>query len=429
MNLSNGENNVYQRILQRIIKAKATLLKESKILANVAYLAQTTINYVPQCKTACAFILKGKYYINWDATFVVNLTDKELVAVMKHECFHIIFNHLGTNSRDPHQMWNLSTDCMINQFIKNLPRGCVTIEGMKTKFNITEEILPFESSDYYFDLFMRNIPHISGEELAKMIFDDMPINMDGNGVANGIIDENTMKELSDILGGTGDASLKKKLEDFLKNGSSKPNGNKPANSKQAGNDIGSVIYRIIYAEADMLFDVLDQTLNKLLSQTRSSKKLPTRQKKNRRFGWIYPGNKREIDKKDVMVYVDASGSVDEKQLKEFFKRVNKLSNIANISVKAFDTRIGKVAYRKGMPIDLNGFGGGTSFEIVIDDFETIKNKYDGCVIFTDGCASVPNKPTFSTKVIWCLYPECSLGDGDLRSSFGHVVNMQHFKSK
>jgi predicted metal-dependent peptidase len=411
--------SVYEKILSRIIRAKMTLLKESKILSNVSFVASTTINFVKQCDTACVYIKNKRYHIDFNAQYVSQLSDEELVAVLKHECFHIIFQHIDKRSRDPHIVWNIATDCAINQFIKNLPPNCVTIEGLAKRYSIPEnEVKAFESSDFYFDLLMRHIPRIGLDELAKRIFDGMPVDMDGNGMPGVFVDvdAHTQGELDKILGGGKKNSLKDKLKDFL---SKNP-------SKGCGKEVGTKIYEIIYADARKLVDILDKTLNQLIAQNRSSRKYPTRKKKNRRFGWSHPGYNREIDKRKVMIYIDASGSVSETQLKEFFKRVDKLHDVAEITVKAFDTRVGAVNFKKRKPVHLNGFGGGTDFDIVMDDFQKISPTYDGCLVFTDGQAGIPQRPLFHRKVIWVLYPNCKLGGyGDKDSAYGHIVEMAH----
>ena len=79
-------------------------------------------------KTACT---DGKS-IYYSPKFFAKLSDEEKVFVYAHEVMHVAFNHIMRSKGRHHKLWNIATDSVINQILKeeNLPivKGGVNIE-------------------------------------------------------------------------------------------------------------------------------------------------------------------------------------------------------------------------------------------------------------------------------------------------------------
>lgn len=76
----------------------------------------------------------------------------ERLAILKHEMFHILYDHVGRMEDRAHMAWNFATDCAINQQIdpEHLPEIAVTPE---TLGEMMESTVPHnQSSEFYYDM-------------------------------------------------------------------------------------------------------------------------------------------------------------------------------------------------------------------------------------------------------------------------------------
>lgn len=80
---------------------------------------------------------------------------QEVLAIIRHECYHLVFRHLtiyktyiekGYINRT---LMNLATDCQINQIVDNLPEGTVTLETLERMTG--EKLEPRAGSLYYIE--------------------------------------------------------------------------------------------------------------------------------------------------------------------------------------------------------------------------------------------------------------------------------------
>ena len=42
---------------------------------------------------------------------------KQVKGLLKHECYHLVFEHTTQRKHEPHIIWNYGTDCAINSVI------------------------------------------------------------------------------------------------------------------------------------------------------------------------------------------------------------------------------------------------------------------------------------------------------------------------
>ena len=123
----------------------------------------------------------------------------------------------------------------------------------------------------------------------------------------------------------------------------------------------------------------------------SGRRLLTRMKPNRRYGFSALGSRRTTIPR-LLLAVDTSGSISKETLSRFFSIVNMFFShgLDRIDVIQFDTKIkGKMlSFRRAKSAITFSGGGGTSFQCVFD-FLKEHNNYDGIIILTDGYAPVP----------------------------------------
>ena len=105
----------------------------SKILRTVTKVKTDSI------PTAGVLAKDGDVKMWWNPKFLAGLTSLQVKGLLKHECFHLIFEHTTTRKHDPHIVWNYATDLAINSMIPEdeLPEGGL-IPGKAFK-ELTEE--------------------------------------------------------------------------------------------------------------------------------------------------------------------------------------------------------------------------------------------------------------------------------------------------
>ena len=91
----------------------------SKILRKVT---KRKTNDIP---TAGVLAKDGQLQMWWNPKFLAGLTPEQVKGLLKHECYHLIFEHTTTRRHDPHLIWNYATDLAINSLIpeEELPEG------------------------------------------------------------------------------------------------------------------------------------------------------------------------------------------------------------------------------------------------------------------------------------------------------------------
>jgi predicted metal-dependent peptidase len=126
----------------------------------------------------------------------------------------------------------------------------------------------------------------------------------------------------------------------------------------------------------------------------------TRRKESTRFTGAL-GHKL-AKKHTILVGVDTSGSISQKDLDEFFSEIYHVWKAgANVDIAEFDTRIqSQYKYKGKTPASVSGRGG-TDFHPFVDYFNSNRHKYSLGICFTDGYADLNNlNPT--GKFCWVI---------------------------
>ena len=180
--------------------------------------------------------------------------------------------------------------------------------------------------------------------------------------------------------------------------------NQQIQKAQKSNQWGSVTGRFMETVTASLKIPMDY--RRILAQFRASiisqRRLLTRMKPNRRYGFEFMGSKFE-PKTHLLVAVDISGSVGSDDLVHFFSIINRFFSygVEVINVIAFDTEIKQEFELKKATGKIKIIGrGGTDFQCVINYYEA-HPEYQGLIIFTDGYACIP-KIKLRKQILWIL---------------------------
>ena len=300
----------------------------------------------------------------YNPTFFLKLSDKERIDVLKHEFYHVIFEHVTGRlpSEGMTKMWNIATDLAINSHLPNIPKiACIPGVG---KFATYPAGL---SSEQYFDM-LKEDPEMNGEGEGNGEGDE---NFDDHeGWSDGEID-NTMKEIA-----------KQGLKEALKKASEEAN-------KSSWGSVPADVRRDIM---DKITPTVDwrKMLRYFIKTSQRCDKSSTVRKVNKRAPRIWSAKKTNRVAK-IAISIDQSGSVSDDMLALFFSELNGLAALATFTVIPFDTRVDdKLVYewKKGKKhVWERVMCGGTDFNAPTKYVN--EGDWDGHIVLTDMQAPKP----------------------------------------
>ncbi len=100
----------------------------------------------------------------------------------------------------------------------------------------------------------------------------------------------------------------------------------------------------------------------------------------------------------ILILIDESGSVSEKELFDFLNEVYHLKKKINIEIRAFDTQVSDIVKYRGNNEFPRTRCGGTSFTAAVNYYN--QSKYTTCIVFTDGHAETP--PPCFKRLLWVI---------------------------
>ena len=397
-------------------------------------------------------------YYNPD--FVLSMNPNQLKAVLIHEALHILLHHIdrGKNYGYNPRMYNIAADMAINTHIKNLPEFAC----LPKQIGESDD----KSSEYYYKRLKKKAAdhaksqsgkqqgqgsscqgkeggqggqgeaqkegdgqgqkqesgqggggksqarHSGGHQGQNKTSGSWQVNNQnpdgqgggGTGDLGDLIPDLKGKDLMDDHSQWGECEddvIREKIRDIAK---------KAINSQEqekGWSDIGTGLVNAILDANKPVVNwkrELRWFINKMILRGRRS----TRQRPNRRFGFIQPGHKKDYTSK-LLIAVDDSGSVSDREFVDFMTEINGMIDHVEVHVVFFDTTIHGNYGKSGMDVDPIPFdkkqkkvkrmySGGTNFHIVIE-YAKVRS-YDGVIIMTDGFAPFPDKP--KSRVLWAL---------------------------
>jgi len=344
-------------------------------------------------KRACNFLPTAGVRVNphtaqlemlYNPDFFAKLTDKQVAGILKHEFYHIIFEHLTARRPEDKKlarMWNFATDLAINSHLRGeLPEGCLMPGEGPFKH------LPLGySSEYYMEELKKNPPKKeNGEDGEGGEGEGQPGEGKGNSLGdNGQFDSHEEWDKADAA--TKEIA-KERVKDALR---------KAANESAKSNSWGSVSSEVRKQIMKSFSAKIDwkKVLRYFIKTSQKANKSSTIKRINRRYPYIHPGRKTSRQAK-IAISIDQSGSVSDDMLAKFFAELNKLADLAEFTVIPFDSDVAKnkiYVWKKGekRPWERVRYGG-TDF----NPPTTYVNEqgFDGHIILTDLCAPKP-KPS------------------------------------
>lgn len=300
--------------------------------------------------------IKGRIQLHVNPEYFSKLTHLEQVAVLKHECKHILNDHISrakeldptiyTKPKDDidgiingakHMLINIAADCSINPGIPNIVADGVFPKQFKLRDG--------ETLEWYVEKLKNN------KELKDLThFDDHALWAESEGD----------KEI-----------LKEQIKRVVNQAASK--------AKAAGKmstEAELLVDRLNYKPRDWKGDLKRFAAKAIETALQSSKK-----KRNRRYGIMYPGTVKE-ETLHIGVALDTSGSISDEALCQFMAEVGNIAKYATVTVVEADSEV-KNAYLFDSKKTYKVKGrGGTAYQPAFDYF-TNETDVDGVIYFGD----------------------------------------------
>ena len=376
--------------------------------------------------TAGVTIIDNNFTLFWNKNFLSSLTPLEVSGLLKHEALHLVFGHVAERRRDPHIVWNYSTDLAINSLItqNELPKGGL-IPGVQLPKLTEEEIenisdkqlktynkfsklisdLPSgKTSEYYFDILSKSD---EVQNLLESGLFDTPGSVNIEGFDSHSIWDDISNEEADLM----KAKLDELIKDATKEGESKGWGSVPGSLRK--NLIKRFSRQIDWASL----------LRRFCGHLKSNERTSSIKRLNRKYPGVHPGVKKNYKPK-INVYVDESGSMSDDVLEMLYGELESLSKHIDFYIYKFDTRVdenSKILWKKGKRINLKrNLCGGTCFRSATTHAIKNKSNINGYIIMTDGCAAKPQSSN-GLRRAWILTPKCKLAFE--KDNLDTVINM------
>jgi len=335
------------------------------------------------------------YQLIINPDFWESLSSEHRLGLLKHELLHIGFFHLEYENKGMNrELVNIAMDLEINQYIekKYLPEGGCTIDNE----TFAPMNLPTKAGwRVYYDLLLQEqqqqMQSPMGQKIQAMV-DAIAKGLSQTEDGTPVPDHSTWEEFEN-LSEAEKKLIKSQIEHTLSQIAEqieKSRGHVPG-------EMSSIMKKLKEKEAPR-FDWRGY-LRRFAggSQIVYTKKL--RRKDNKRFE-DNPGLKIK-QRRHVLVAIDTSGSVSNKELLEFFQEIDHINATgSDITVVQCDSAIGSIMrYKKGDKIKIVGRGG-TSFDPVLEYYNENTRKYSCLIYLTDGECSTD--VVVRGKMLWVI---------------------------
>lgn len=344
-------------------------------------------------KTAGVSLRNKQVNLFINKEFFSNLTLEGRAKILIHEAFHVTHYHL-VNKNKVGTLWNIAMDCAINEYIKDIEtdiKNCVTVSSLSKKLET-----PLESRrehDYYYEKIKEW--RDSNPDKLKSSDDYIPgiEEMDDH---SGWAEEGKEDEAENII----DDALNKAAKYASKIGKK--------------DCIPLEVQKRLESKVNWR-----QELRKFAAYLLQEDKVLTKNKRHRRYGTLYPGEKRK-PKVNIAVIIDVSGSCMDPVIQQMFRsEIDLIANAgADITVIQCDTEVTAISsFDSKKHWEFVG-GGGTLYQPGLD--KAVELKVNGIIYIGDMENFDNTQLTCKLPVIWANYVSKELPNN---CNFGKAVNV------
>ena len=359
-----------REVREILITARVGLLLKASFFGNLATRLKL-VNADEWCATAAT---DGRNFY-YNTRFIKMLKPKEVEFLFGHEVLHCVYDHFGRRGDRNPQLWNIADDFCVNADLKKHHVG----EFITSVPCLYDHKYDGMSAEEVYDILYEKADKIDINDLLNRMIDD---HMDGDDEQDGSGgDGNEEGKGRPRLSKEERQQIKDEIKEaMLAAASASDAGNIPAGVKRLIQDLTEP--KMNWRE--LLRMQLESTIKSDFTWMRASRK-----------GWhmdaVMPGMK--VDPMiDIAIAIDASGSIDERMLKDFLGEVQGIMDsfpAYKIHVITFDTDAYNPAQYDSDNLDdicdyeVKG-GGGTDFDCIFKYLKDNEIEPKRLVVFTDG---------------------------------------------
>lgn len=359
---------------ERLVSARISLLLKHSFFGNLATRLKL-VNADEWCSTAAT---DGQLFY-YNSRFIMMLRPKEVEFLVAHEVLHVVYDHMGRREQRDPKIWNIADDYAVNADLKRHKIG----DFITTVPCLYEKKYDGKSAEEIYDDLLQNCKTISMDELIDQLLDEhLDGEEDGDGDEDG-------EEIDGHGKGKGRPKMsseeRERVRQEVKQAIINAAGSADPGTLPAG------VERLIKTHTNpvMPWRELIQTNLTSCIRTDYSWMRPSRR------GWhldaIMPGMTpgQEID---VVVTLDMSGSISQKQAQDFLGEIGGMMNSFDgykVHVFCFDTEVYNPKDFHSDNMDLideyvpEG-GGGTDFDCIFTYLKEHAIDPKRLIVFTDG---------------------------------------------
>lgn len=374
----------------------------ASLLSQMKRIARTDLPFAAGVGVKNGYI---EMYWNPDKFKEMTKNIDERVAILEHECHHLIKNHLNRLGGRERDLWNIAADLAVNQDIKNLPDWVYTTDKYPADWKMTKG----KPAEYYYNVLKQHQQRIEITQNADGTSKVKIKNADGSTHGEFDIDSPGNHEKWSDKEGDGQDVAEEVIRQTVKKAVDQTERLRGKIPGKLQDDIDALFKPPVMPWHRLLRKWVGMRVK---ASSKYSMKRP-----NRRYGMPQKG-KIPTRKLLITVAIDTSGSVNDADLEAFMVEIQGImaSYKSKITIIECDAEVQKVykltPYTKVDP-KFKGRGG-TDFRPVFDHVAENRIETDLLIYFTDLCGSFPEtKPRYPT--LWVST------DANMKAPFGDVL--------
>ena len=359
---------------ERLVSARISLLLKHSFFGNLATRLKL-VNADEWCGTAAT---DGQLFY-YNSRFIMMLKPKEVEFLVAHEVLHVVYDHMGRREQRDPKIWNIADDYAVNADLKRHKIG----EFITTVPCLYEKKYDGKSAEEIYDDLLQNSKTISMDELIDQLIDEhLDGEEDGDGDEDG-------EEIDGSGKGKGRPKMsseeRERVRQEVKQAIINAAGSADPGTLPAG------VERLIKSHTNPVMPWRELIQTNLTSCIRADYSWMRPSRRGWHLDAIMPGMTpgQEID---VVVTLDMSGSISQKQAQDFLGEIGGMMNSFDgykVHVFCFDTEVynPKDFHSDNMDsIDeyVPEGGGGTDFDCIFTYLREHAIDPKRLIVFTDG---------------------------------------------
>jgi predicted metal-dependent peptidase len=374
----------------KITKARSDLIHIQPFFGNLALRLLVT----PIDDTRVSVMATDGKHLFYNPTEIEKMPQQLVMGVVAHEVLHCAFQHMFRRRHRKHEKWNRACDYVINSIL------------LKEQFSLPES-----------RLFNSKYSDMSAEEVYERLPNEPPDNGGSPGAGGWDFGSSLDPSLPNPETGKSEspsaiASSSKDWEIATKQAAhiAKQQGHLPGNLEE-------LVKKLLKPQVPW-----KEQLWRFFSQRKPDRITWNRPNRRLLHAGVYLPSKRYVPTGDIVVAIDTSGSVSERELTHFATEITEIHKTLapqKTWVLDIDTQIQDVKeYGPYDRLELKYRGrGGTSFDPVFAWIAENNINPDAVVYLTDGYASWP-KEQFGYPTLWVIT------NHDVKPPWGHHLILE-----